>query len=71
VSTNYGELTIKSSIENIQDVTVYDILGRQLFFAKAIKNKNFSTYTISASQQTLIVRINLENGVLISRKIVL
>ena len=71
LATNHGELTIKSSIENIEEVTVYDVLGRQLFFAKAINNNNFVTSNISASQQTLIVKIKLENGMTISRKIIL
>lgn len=71
VATNQGELTIKSSIENIQDLIVYDILGRQLFEAKGINNTDFMASNISMSQQTLIVKIRLENGVTISRKIIL
>ena len=71
VATNHGELIIKSYIENIQEVTVYDILGRQLFFAQAIENTSFMTSNISLSQQTLIVKIKLTNGVLITRKIIL
>jgi hypothetical protein len=71
VSGNNGELTIKSSIENIQEVTIYDVLGRQLFFAKEINNTNFVTSNISMSQQTLIVKIKMENGMSISRKIIL
>ncbi len=71
LAANHGELTIKSFIENIEEVTVYDVLGRQLFFAKEISDKNFATSNISASQQTLIVKIKLENGVMVSRKIIL
>ena len=71
LATNHGELTIKSYIENIQEVTVYDILGRQLFFAKAINGTSFRTSNISLSQQTLIVKIKLENGVMISKKFIL
>jgi hypothetical protein len=71
VAGNQGELTIKSSIENIQEVTIYDVLGRQLFFAKEVNNTNFVTSNISLSKQTLIVKIKLENGMIISRKIIL
>ncbi len=71
VAGNQGELTIKSSIENIKEVTIYDVLGRQLFFTKEINNTNFVTSNISLSQQTLIVKIKLENGMTISRKIIL
>ncbi|MCA6485447.1 MAG: T9SS sorting signal type C domain-containing protein [Chitinophagaceae bacterium] len=71
VATNHGELTIKSSIDNIQGVMVYDILGRQLFVAKGVNNKEYVASNISMSQQTLIVKIRLENGVVVTRKIVL
>ena len=71
VATNHGELIIKSHIENIQEVTVYDILGRELFFAKAIDTTSFMTSNISLSQQALIVKIKLENGLVVSRKIIL
>lgn len=71
VATNHGEMIIKSHIENIQDVTVYDILGRQLFESKKIANNNFTASNISNSQQTLIVKIKLENGFTVTRKIIL
>ena len=71
VAGNQGDLTIKSSIENIREVTVYDVLGRQFFFAEEINNTHFVTSNISLSQQTLIVKIKLENGMTISRKIIL
>jgi hypothetical protein len=71
VASNQAELTIKSSIEKIHEVTIYDVLGRKLFFAKEINNTNFVTSNISLSQQTLIVKIKLENGMTISRKIIL
>lgn len=71
VAANHGEISIKSLVENIQEVTVYDMLGRKLYFAKTINNTNFVTSSISMSYQTLIVKIKLENGVTISRKIIL
>lgn len=71
VSTNHGQMNIKSSAEIIQEVTVYDILGRQLFIAKSIGDKDFSASNISNSQQALIVKIKLENGILVTRKIIL
>ncbi|HNP34155.1 MAG TPA: T9SS sorting signal type C domain-containing protein, partial [Flavobacterium sp.] len=71
ITVNHGQMIIKSSIETIQDVTVYDILGRQLFEAKAIESNDFATSNISNSQQALIVKIKLENGVIVTRKIIL
>lgn len=71
VASNHGQITIKSSIENIKEVTFFDILGRHLFEAKSIGNKDFVTTNISMSQQALIVKIKLENGTIVTRKIVL
>lgn len=71
VATNKGEMTIKSFVENIQDVTVYDILGRQLLEAKNVQNNNFAASNISNSQQALIVKIKLANGLTVTKKIVL
>lgn len=71
IATNHGEIAIKSLIETIQEVTVFDILGRQLFQAKNIGSNNFVTSDISMSQQALIVKIKLESGTIITRKIVL
>jgi hypothetical protein len=71
LASNHGVMTIKSSVEVMQEVMVYDILGRQLFEAKSIANKDFTTSGISARQQTLIVKIKLENGNTITRKIIL
>lgn len=71
IATNHGDIIIKSHIENIQDVIVYDILGRQLFESKNIADNNFKASNISNSQQTLIVKIKLANGFTVTRKIIL
>lgn len=70
-STNHGQLTINSYIETIQEVTVYDILGRQLLNTNNIGDNTFVASNISMSQQALIVKIELANGLLVTRKIIL
>jgi hypothetical protein len=71
VSTHHGELNIKSYLENMQEVTVYDVLGRTLLTAKNINNTDFKADSITNSNQTLIVKIKLNNGTIITRKILL
>jgi hypothetical protein len=71
VSTNHGQMTINSLLESIQDVTVYDILGRQLLDSKNIRNNTFVASNLSISQQTLIVKIKLMNGIVVTRKVLL
>lgn len=70
LAANHGEMTVKSYLDNIDEVTVYDILSRQLFFTKGINSNYFVTSSITMSQQTLIVKIKLQNGVVVYRKII-
>ena len=70
-SVKNRELTVTSYVENIQEIKVFDILGRDLFEAKSIENKNFTTSNVSISQQALILKIKLASGLVVTRKIVL
>ncbi|MFY0482546.1 choice-of-anchor D domain-containing protein [Flavobacterium sp. PLA-1-15] len=70
VYNNKGEINIKSTFENIQDVTVYDLLGRAVFESKNNSQKQFSASNIVMNEQVLIVKVTLENGAVVSKKIV-
>ncbi len=70
-SSSNGQLIVKSSYENIQEITIYDTLGRQLLEVNNIGNKGFISSNISTSQQTLIVKIKLEDGTFVERKVVM
>ena len=71
VAHNDGKIIIKSSNESIQDITVYDILGRLLLDARGISKTEFMTSNISNSNQAVVVKIKLDNGVIVTRKILL
>ncbi len=69
VSSNSDQISIESSSENINSILIFDLLGRELY---AIKDLNSSFHTVSnlnATQQTLIVKIILANGMIETRKI--
>ncbi len=70
-TSSNGQLIVKSSYEDIQEITVYDTLGRQLFEINNIENKGYISSNITTSQQTLIVKIKLEDGTLVERKVVM
>ncbi|WP_181456877.1 choice-of-anchor D domain-containing protein [Flavobacterium lacus] len=65
-----GQLTVKSSHERINKVTVYDVLGRTLF-SQNIQNSNEFVSNTTLSKQTVIVQIELENGQVVSKKLIL
>jgi hypothetical protein len=71
VSASHGQMTINSYIENIQDVTVYDIVGRELSKNKNVASDIFTASNISVGQQALIVKIKLASGLMVTRKIVM
>lgn len=63
-------VTIKSSIENIQEIAVYDLLGRVIYDNKNVGSKEFTINELAASNQALIVKVYLENGTITNKKIV-
>jgi len=70
VANNNNQINIHSSIETIESVTVYDVLGRSLLEKSNIKNNAFVITNLALSNQTLIVKIVLENGQTVTKKIV-
>jgi hypothetical protein len=70
VTTFNESITVNSKSKNIIEIKVYDVLGRLIFDKKQINTPNFSTDSILKQNQALIVKIQLENGVVVSRKLV-
>lgn len=65
-----GQLHVKSTLEKINSVTVYDVLGRLLHSQKGQSTNEFVANT-NFSKQTIIVQIELENGQVVSKKLIL
>ncbi|HBI00608.1 choice-of-anchor D domain-containing protein, partial [uncultured Flavobacterium sp.] len=61
-----GQLHIKSSLEKINSVLVYDVLGRVVFSQKEQSTNEFVANT-NFSKQTVIVQIELENGQIVTK----
>ena len=64
-------ITIFSNTEKINAIEIYDILGRKLFETNNINDRSFSISNLAISTQSLIFKIKLESGELITRKVVL
>ena len=71
VSTQSTDVSIKSANELMSSVIVYDILGRELVRKNNIKANDITLPNVSAVNQALIVKITLENGQVVTRKIIL
>lgn len=61
-------ITINSSIQTIDEVQVFDVLGRQIYQNKAVANQSHS-FTKNIAKQALIVKVKLQNGIWITRKV--
>ncbi|HWR94187.1 MAG TPA: choice-of-anchor D domain-containing protein, partial [Flavobacterium sp.] len=71
VVTNKNKITIFSSVENIQNITIYDIVGRKIVEMKNENSSEIIINNIHVKNQSLILKIELQNGEIISKKTVL
>lgn len=71
VSANDGQINIKSINESLSEVSVYDVLGREIIKKTNIASSDLILNNITATNQALIVKIKLENGEVVTRKVVL
>ncbi|MFE3871321.1 T9SS sorting signal type C domain-containing protein [Flavobacterium sp. ZS1P70] len=70
IAKDRNELKIRSSLENIKRVTVFDLLGRKVFDKQAIDTNEFRTSNTTVNKQTVVVKVALSNGKVISKKVI-
>jgi hypothetical protein len=70
ISKDKNELKIKSVLENIKRITVFDLLGRKVFEKDSINSNEFHTSNIVLNRQTVLVKVTLTNGKVISKKVI-
>lgn len=71
VTAQQGEMNVYSSLEGLRTIQVYDVLGRELLTASASDSMQYSASHITNSTQTILVKITLANGTVITRKVIL
>ncbi|HMI06797.1 MAG TPA: T9SS sorting signal type C domain-containing protein [Flavobacterium sp.] len=70
VAAKDHRITVKSYTDPIESITVYDLPGRQIFNKQNVNGKEFTIAETMLQQQTLIVKTKLQNGQIVTRKIV-
>ena len=65
-----AQIGVKSIDQNIASVSVYNMLGRSVFTKNNINASSFTIDKAILQQQTLIVKVTLEGGTIVSKKIV-
>ena len=71
VATSDAQIKVKSNKENITSITVYDVLGREIYNKDNINFRELNIEEIKPSQQALIIKVVLENGQIVSKKIII
>ena len=70
VSNKNKQIKVNSAVETIDKVLVYDLLGRQLFKKEKISGNELTIPNLVSSQQTLLVKVSLQNGQTVTKKII-
>lgn len=65
-----GKIVVKSSIETMKTITVFDVLGRTISNYNNVNANEFELKNLSPSAKTLIIKIELANGVIVNKKII-
>lgn len=63
-------INVTSSLERIKEVVVYDVLGRQITSKKNISANSTVLANVRPTQSALIVKVTLENGQLVTKKVI-
>lgn len=65
-----NELKIKSPLENIKRISVFDLLGRKVFDKEAVNNTEYRTSNVTLKNQLVLIKVTLTNGMVISKKLI-
>lgn len=70
VATGNQQIELQSTSELIQKIQVYDVLGRRLFQHDAIQNQTFIIPGLLPQNQSLFIKVEMNNGQTITKKII-
>lgn len=70
VANKNQTINVRSFAQKIDKITVYDLVGRLVFEKEGINSKNYTENKVVLNTQTLILKITMENGEVVTRKIV-
>lgn len=70
VAVNEQAISLRSSRENMAEVTVYDLLGRMVYQKNSVGATQFTIENLLSSQQSLIVKVKFEDGSVVTKKII-
>lgn len=70
VATGNQQIELLSTAELIQKIQVFDVLGRRLFQQDSIQNQSFVIPGLLPQNQSLFIKVEMNNGQTITKKII-
>ncbi len=70
VNANNNEIVVNSTSEKIKSIQVYDVLGRLIFDKKYANENKFVIENIQKQNQALIIKTELENNQIVTKKLI-
>lgn len=64
-------ITVESTQMSIDSIQIFDLIGKQLYSKKQINQTIFNTSELTLSTQVLIVKVTLENGTIVTKKLLM
>ncbi|MGO4773712.1 T9SS sorting signal type C domain-containing protein, partial [Flavobacterium sp. W22_SRS_FK3] len=63
-------ITVNSTVENIENVFIYDLSGKYLYKKESVNNLELVMQNLPFAQQILLVKVVLENGTTTTKKVI-
>ena len=70
VNVNNNEIVVNSTSEKIKNIQVYDVLGRLIFDKKGTNENKFVITNIQKQNQALIIKTELYNNQVVTKKLI-
>ena len=70
VNANNNEIVVNSTSEKIKTIQIYDVLGRLIFDKKNANENKFVIESIQKQNQALIIKTELENNQIVTKKLI-
>jgi hypothetical protein len=70
VFASQNQINFKSSKASLMEITVFDISGRKLYDNSNVNKNEFAVTSVVANKQPLVVKIKLDNGQRLTKKII-
>ena len=70
VSVKEKVIKVNSAKESIQQISIFDITGKTLYSKNKIESTDFQISNLQSGNQVLFIKVTLENGFIVSKKII-